>query len=330
MAAGRKVSSARLPMSSELPRRILILLHERDLGAERRAYQIWGLADIWRSWGIEVLVQHGVDRFVDADVVVNHVDLTVVPEPYIRHMARYAVAINGGCTDISKRRVSRLLVGAGDGWDGPVIVKTDLNYGGELERLLLQSRASRAWDDMRVRLSRHPWRIRRFLSTHDYAVVQSVSAVAEDVWRNPHLVVERFVPEREGDLYALRTLALFGDRWLSRRRTSASPVIKSENTVRVEEVEPHPEAFAEARRLGLDRGRVDYVVHGGRAFVLDVNRTNTMGPSMTPQRSRETFQRLAPGLRSFWPPGASRAPDSRPARPSARDRQMYADGCAGD
>lgn len=288
----------------------MILLHERDRNAERLAYQIWGLADVWRSWGIEIIVQHGVDRFVEADVVVNHVDLTVVPEPYVRHMARYAVAINGRCTDISKRLVSRQLVGADDRWDGPVIVKTDRNYGGELEQLILRSRAERVWDELRVRLSRHPWRIRRTLSTHDYAVVRSLSAVPVDVWRNPHLVVERFLPERDGDLYVLRTLALFGDRWISRRRTSVSPIIKSENAVRIEDVEPHPEAFAEARRLSLDRGRVDYVVHNGRAVVLDVNRTNTMGPAMTPDRVRETFQRLAPGLRFFWPPGASRALDS--------------------
>jgi hypothetical protein len=299
-------------VSSELPRRIVILVHARDRGAEQRAYQIWGIADIWRSWGIEVVVQHGVARFVDADVVVNHVDLTVVPQPYVRHMARYAVSINGRCVDVSKRLVSRQLVGGGDGWDGPVIVKTDRNYGGELERLVLRGRAPRAWDDLRVRLSRHPWRIRRWLSTRDYAVLESVSAVPEDVWRNPHLIVERFLPEREDDLYVLRTLTLFGDRWVSRRTTSASPVVKSGNAVRVDDVEPHPDVFAAARRLGLDRGKVDYVLHDGRAVVLDANRTNTMGRAMTPQRIRETFHRLAPGLRSFWPPRPSRAPEPLP------------------
>ena len=289
-------------MPSDLPRRVLILLHARDSNAERRAYQIWGLADIWRSWGIEVVVGRGTDRFVEADVVVNHVDLTVVPEPYVRHMARYPVAINGRCTDTSKRLVSRNLVRPGDGWDGPVIVKTDRNFGGELERLVLQSRAGRLWDDLRVRLSRRPWRVRRWLSTREYAVFESTAAVPEDVWSNPHFVVERFLPEREGGLYALRTLTLFGDRWICRRRVSASPVIKSGSAIRSEEVEPHPEVFEAARRLALDRGKVDYVVHGGRAVVLDANRTNTMGRTMTPQRVRETMERLAPGLRSFWPP----------------------------
>ncbi len=289
-------------MPSDLPRRILILLHARDRNAERRAYQIWGLAEVWRSWGIEVATQRGVNRFVEADVVVNHVDLTVVPEPYVRHMARYPVAINGRCTDTSKRLVSRHLVRPSDGWDGPVIVKTNRNFGGELERLILQSPASRLRDDLRARLSRHPWRVRRWLSTQDYPVLDSVSAVPEDVWLNPRFVVERFLPEREGNLYALRTLTLFGDRWISRRRVSASPVIKSGNAIRGEEIEPLPDVFEAVRRLALDRGKVDYVVHAGRAVVLDANRTNTMGRTMTAERVRNTMERLAPGLRSFWPP----------------------------
>jgi hypothetical protein len=294
-------------MSSELPRRIVILVHARDRWAERRPYQIWGIADIWRSWGIEVAVQHGIERFVDADLVVNHVDLTVVPAPYVRHMARYAVSINGRCVDVSKRVVSRNLVEEGERWDGGVIIKTNDNYGGELERSVLHGRLGRAWDALRLRLSRHPWRIRRHLPTSDYAVLGSVSEVPADVWRNPCLVVERFLPEREGDLYVLRILTLFGDRWVSRRITSESPVVKSSNAVRAEDIEPHPDAFAAARRLGLDRGKIDYVLHGGQAVVLDVNRTNTMGRTMTAQRIRERCERLAPGLRSFWPPGERRS-----------------------
>jgi hypothetical protein len=289
-------------MSSDLPRRIVILVYRRDTQAERRDYQIWGLAEIWRSWGIDVAVQYGVERFVDADVIVNHIDLTVVPPEYVRHMSRYAVAINGRCVDISKRAVSRNLVRRGDGWDGPVIVKTDDNYGGELERAVLRSRTARTWESLRLRLARRPWRVRRSLRSHDYAVLPSPSEVPGDVWENRHLVVEKFLPEREGDLYAIRKLTLFGHRWVSRRVASASPVIKSENVARQENVEPHPEAFAEAKRLGIDRGRLDYVVHGDRAVVLDANRTNTMGRTMTPERKRDMLAHLAPGIRSFWPP----------------------------
>jgi hypothetical protein len=302
MRRAATVSSERPRMASELPRRIVILLHSRDLGAGKRPYQIWGLAEVWRSWGIDVVAQHGTERFVEADVVVNHVDLTVVPEAYVLHMARYPVAINGRCTDISKRVVSRQLLDAADAWAGPVIVKTDRNYGGELENLVLGSRLGRMRDALRAKFSPRPWRFRRWLPTREYAIFPTLSRVPEDVWQNENLVVEKFLPEREGDLYALRTLALFGDRWISRRRTAASPIVKSENLVQVEDVEPHPEGFAEARRLGLDRGRIDYVVLDGRAVVFDANRTNTMGRGMTPERARTSSERLAPGLRCFWPP----------------------------
>jgi hypothetical protein len=95
---------------------------------------------------------------------------------------------------------------------------------------------------------------------------------------------------------------VFGDRWTSRRTVSASPVIKSSNAIRVEDVAPHPDAFAAARRLHLDRGKIDYVIHRDRAIVFDANRTNTMGRAMTPERIRETIDRLAPGIRAFWPP----------------------------
>jgi hypothetical protein len=289
-------------MSTELPRRIVILVHRRDRDAERREYQIWGLAEIWRSWGIEVAVQHGVARFLEADVVVNHVDLTVVPPEYASHMSRYPVAINGASVDISKRTVSRSLIRDGDDWRGPVIVKTNANYGGALERLVLRNRVREAWQTLRRRLTRRPWRVRVSLPSHSYAVFSSPSEVPADVWLNRHLVVERFLPERDGDLYCIRKVTFFGDRWISRRVASASPVVKSDNVVRVENVGPHPEAFAEAKRLGLDRGRLDYVVHDDRAIVLDANRTNTMGRTMTAERKRETLAHLAPGLRSFWPP----------------------------
>ena len=287
-------------MPTELPRRIAILVHARDSRVRERPYQIWALADVWRSWGIDVIVQRGPARSAAADVVVNHVDLTVVPEEYLRHMSRYPVAINGMCVDISKRVVSRNLLASPDGWDGPVIVKTDRNYGGEPERSL-RGRSAGVFHRLRMKLSRHPWRLRQ-LSTHDYLVLESASAVPDDVWRNPHFVVERFLPEREGDLYALRTLTVFGGRWTSRRTVSASPVIKSGNAIRVEDVEPHADAFAAARRLHLDRGKIDYVIHRDRAIVFDANRTNTMGRAMTPERIRETIDRLAPGICAFWPP----------------------------
>jgi hypothetical protein len=287
-------------MSPTLPRRVAILVHARDVRPERRPYQIWGIADVWRSWGIQVVVSRGIARAIDADVVVNHVDLTVVPEPYVQFMARYPVAINGRCTDISKRTVSTNLVRPGDAWAGPVIVKTDRNHGGRPERRL-------GWGRIGLLLSadtwrpRARWRTRSMLMPNDYPIFTSLEEVPRDVWRNPALVVERFLPERDGDLFVVRTMALFGDRWINRRRLSASPIVKARHVIRAEEVEPHPGAFEAAKRLGLDRGKIDYVVQDGRAVVFDVNRTNTMA-AFTRTHRLQACRRLAEGLLEFWPP----------------------------
>jgi hypothetical protein len=287
-------------MTPSLPRRVLILVHARDVGAERRPYQIWGIADVWRRWGIEVVVSRGIKNAIDADVVVNHVDLTVVPDDYLRFLATYRVAVNGRCDDISKRRVSTNLVASGDSWDGPVIVKTDRNHGGRPERRLGWGRVAllvspNAWQ------SRGRWHSRSMLVPDDYPIYQSTSDVPSGVWRNPRLVVERFLPEAEGDLFVVRSLALFGDRWINRRRLSPSPIVKAERIVRAEEVEPHPDVFDAARRLKLDRGKIDYVVRDNRAVIFDVNRTNTMA-AFTPAGRAQTCERLAEGLRHFWPP----------------------------
>ena len=287
-------------MSSPLPRRIAILIHRRDAGAERRPYQIWGIADVWRSWGIEIAVCRGVDRVVDADVIVNHIDLTVVPDAYVRFMTRYPVAINGRCTDISKRAVSLNLVTKGDSWTGPVIVKTDRNHGGRPERRL-------GWGRVALLLSpdawwpRGRWRTRSMLVPTDYPVFKSAAEVPPAVWQNPFLIVERFLPEREDGLFVVRSLVLLGDKWVNRRRLARSPIVKAGHIVRAEEVEPHPAVFESARRLQLDRGKIDYVIRDGRADILDVNRTNTMG-AYTPARRADTCRRLAEGLKQFWPP----------------------------
>jgi hypothetical protein len=289
-------------MTSPLPRRVVVLIHAGDRGATRVPYQIWSLAEVWRSWGIDVGTVRGISRDADADVVVNHVDLTVVPDDYAAYMARFPVSINGRCLDISKRLVSANLVTRGDAWDGPVIVKTDRNFGGRPERRLRWGRLGLAFH-LDTWIPRGGWRLRSALVPDRYPIFPSIEDVPSGVWDNASLVVERFRPERDGDLFVVRSLTLFGDRWVNRRRLSTSPIVKAAHVVRAEEVDPHPDVFAAARRLGLDRGKIDYVILDGHAVVFDVNRTNTMA-AFTPGQRRETSLRLAEGLHSYWPPRA--------------------------
>lgn len=287
------------------PRRIVILTHARDANAPRRPFIIWGVKEAWERAGIEVVVARGVDRFVEGDVAVAHVSLTVMPEAYRRHLARYPLAVNGAVVDVSKRRVSRNLVRQGDGWDGPVIVKTDRNYGGLREaefagtspwqRSAAWAHAAWrrvAWD--RARREAERWRTVACLDPATYPVFASAADVSPAVFENPALVVERLLTEREGDLYVLRSCAFFGDRHVSVRLLSQVPVVKA-STVAREEIAPHDEVFEVRRRLGLDFGKIDYVVHDGRAVVFDANRTPTFGAGGDGFRARASG-RLAEGL----------------------------------
>ena len=52
------------------------------------------------------------------------------PAAFLAAAARFPASINAAVTDISKRSYSQLLVVADSDWDGPVIVKSNLNYHG--------------------------------------------------------------------------------------------------------------------------------------------------------------------------------------------------------
>lgn len=290
----------RPPVPSRPRRRVLILLHARDAKAYRRPYQIWGLRDEWEREGLEVVVQRGLDEHVDADAVVNHVDLTVLPPEYAERLRLYPAAINAKAVDLSKRRVSEHLVGPGDGWDGPVIVKTDLNCGGMREAEMLDGALVRRARELVSAVRAPSWRTRRTVPSDEYLVLDSVDQVPKGVFENPRLVVEKFLPEREGDLYVLRNYTFFGDRYVNKRLVSPDPVVKSGSPIALrEEIPVHPDVIAFAARFHLDRGKVDYVVRDGRVVVYDLNRTPTLGPSMTPERRRDACARLAPGLFTF-------------------------------
>src|SRR5436853_5983452 len=91
-------------------KRIAVLFHERQSEEQVRLYAIHHLADVWRADGGEVLYVFGVREHVPADVLVVHVDLSVVPDEYLEFAGRYPAAINGKVRDIRKSTFSTLRV----------------------------------------------------------------------------------------------------------------------------------------------------------------------------------------------------------------------------
>lgn len=252
--------------------RIVVVTHEHDrfvkpwyvdIGGSRSSYLLYDLLLVMEERGHDVEVVRGVDETVGGDLAVAHVDCTRTPERYLDFVRAFPRSVNAYVGDVSKRRVSEAVLEPGDDWDGPVIVKSDLNYGGRPE-----ARHNRA---ARRRLQPPPHPDAEVLE--EYERLDSVDEVPDRVWGDPSRVVERFVPERGPEGYAMRTYVFMGEVERCRRHLSRGPVVKAENIVRSDEAAA-PDGIRETReRLSFDFGKFDFVVHGGETVLLDANKT---------------------------------------------------------
>jgi hypothetical protein len=283
--------------------RIVILMHECQR-RRRPPYLIDALAEAWECQGLSVTWVYGVHDHRGADLLIPHVDLTRTPPEYAEYVQSFSNAINRGAADLSKRMISQHLLGRDDDYRGPVIVKTDNNATGHPEYQV--SRSQHPW---LARLRRRATPLAEFILSRplawrtllqDYPVYERLAAVPSAAFTNPALVVERFLPEREGNRYFLRHYLFLGDHVRSVRVSGSQPILKRAACVPVEEGLAVPAAvLAMRRRLGLDYGKIDYTIHDGEVAVLDVNRT-PMGPG-TPAATARTVADLADGIWSLLP-----------------------------
>jgi len=274
---------------------IAILVHKNDsFESPHYTYVLHAIAETWRENGWQISVLQGPQGKIAADLAILHVDLTTIPHEYVEYLAQFPKVLNGSITDISKRKVSTNLVRRTDGYDGPVIVKTDRNCGGA-ELAIGTKGLRRRVLAMRRRL---PWSTRGQLETSKYKIL-SKSEVPYLVWLNPGLVVERFLPEMREGFYCLRTWIFFGDRDTNSLSYSKEPVVKSSNVVRREVVPDVPEELRQVRRkMGFDFGKFDYSIVDGRVVLYDTNRTPTLGTIPRDQYLTRA-QHLAEGLKAF-------------------------------
>jgi hypothetical protein len=281
-------------------RKIAILLHERHRDALSTAYRIWGLVAHWRMRGIEVEPVWGASREIDADLLIPHLDLSYIPDDYWELMQRHPNVVNRAVRDIRKTAISANLVQPGDAWQGPVIVKTNLNYRGVMDAQLLGPPLSLPHRALNRSL-RPPAIERRILgwrtTPHRYHIFRTKHDVPRRVWTNPALVVERFLPERRGQQYAMRAWAFFGDRGQTKIFYGDDPWIKGRNSDMHVLPDPPPPTLMEARhRLGLDYAKMDYVLHEGEPVLIDVSLTQGLTVPTEPallERSRHLAEGLA-------------------------------------
>ena len=198
--------------------KIVVLTHATD-DFDRRAFLLRRIVDTWRASGHEVSVAAGTRGVPSADVAILHIDLSVIPQDYLDVASRFARVLNGRVTDIRKRTFSRHIVHRDDGWDGPVIVKTDLNSGGIPEvRAIQKARQAGETTDPTLR--------RITANNAPYPLLASAAAVPAVVWDNPGLVVERFLPERDARGFVTRSWVFLGDEERCTRYVGTQPIVK--------------------------------------------------------------------------------------------------------
>jgi hypothetical protein len=289
-------------------RKIAILLHEKDLYPQSAGFFIWSLCDIWREWGIEIVPLKGINKYVEADLLIPHVDTTVLPEEYADFFQKYPRVVNRRLRDISKRLVSRNLLTRMDSYDGPVIVKTNFNYGAIPElrlhgcEITFPKKAKKGfWDAILNRQAKNTnlcWEKINCMDPDHYQIFPSIKDVPEGVFVNESLVVERFLPEYKNGIYYLRVYKFFGDRAYCARLGSKDPIVKQKNIVSREEVSIPDEVVAFRNELGMDYGKLDFVIREGRVIVFDVNRTP--GLIKSEEQLKANALKLAPGISCFF------------------------------
>ncbi|KAA3625498.1 MAG: hypothetical protein DWQ08_09280 [Proteobacteria bacterium] len=271
-----------------MARRIVLVFHEKATRSGLPHYLIYHLAKVWAESGSEVRIVFGTKRFVPADLAILHIDLSVVDESYVEFVSRYPISLNAGVRDIRKTATSGILLSQHAEYEGPVIVKSNLNCGGDPERRYLAG---------------HPaggTRNRDFM--RGYKILRSIEEVPPDVWADERLVVERFVPEREGDKFYVRHYMFLGDRFTCVRKGSSKPIITVATSSEDRQVIPVPPEMEEKRKsLGFDYGKFDYVEHDGRPCLLDANKTMGAVPSlMNIKAYKESLRNLALGLDHYF------------------------------
>ena len=248
-------------------KRIAVLCHQHDNLSI--PYYMSGVIEVLRKehgWQYQ-LFQGPPAKSIDADIAWQHCALTKIPHEYSAALERCPIVLNRRLLDISKSSFSAGLLRQADDYDGPVLVKSNLNAGGRLETAL-------------ARRGLMPEYSKRNLS--GYQILPGIESVSADTWADPLRVVERYQPEvairmHQGAaeaLYCVRLWKFLGSAESHELCYSPNPIVKGRAVVlRKQQGAPPAELRRLRERLQMDFGKIDYGMVGGRAVVYDVNRT---------------------------------------------------------
>ncbi|MEO1585020.1 MAG: hypothetical protein AAFR96_10685 [Planctomycetota bacterium] len=294
-----------------MPPTVAILLHARDRTAARRNYRVWPIAECMKRLGCDVRVLRGPPSTgtIEADILIPQVDCSHLTGEYRAAIEAHPRCVNGTLFDIRKRSISPNVILAPEDHDGPVILKTNNNSGGFRDLVyhtgehvppLARLRMALAWspkirpifraiEDRRLGTTRTLTRYPLFDSAHD---------VPKEAWTNPHLVVEKFrTPDRDDrGRYVMHMWIPAGNIGTGRTLAGSEPYVKDRNAELGFFDQPPPEIEAERKRLGLDYGKIDYIIERGTPHVIDVNWSPTVSGDAMTDRHFDECMPLARGL----------------------------------
>jgi hypothetical protein len=247
------------------------------------------MSESWKKWGHSVTA--GPVQSITSGVGIMHIDRTKVSPELIP--ATQLPLLNGKVLDISKHLFSKLRVFPDDPWNGPVIVKSDLNFFGNPER---PSHSLGYLERAQQQLANRCWKLARLLPKNNYPILDHVSEVPKWVWKRKDLIVERFIPEKHEDLFSIKGWVFFGDRGYTYQLFSKSPIVKAGSITHYEILDSVPQELIELRKAyQYDFGKFDYVEVDGRAVVIDMNKT----PTTIAKYDSPLMLDLAEGIYSF-------------------------------
>lgn len=276
---------------------ITIITNEYTSRIDGSRYFLAALARRWRQQGIEVNITAGCSQ-IPADLAFMHVDTTVVPDNFLALGRQYRTTINGGVRDILKTSISKHLLRQNDLYDGPVIVKTNANYGGVNEFIIATETGRAVSCDPDVE---RPWRKREIMDSLNYPIFASIRDVPTGVWKNDKLVVEKFLSERlaNGDFRSY-CYYFFGQQDFAAWLCGPRPVLKSSVTTSMGVLDPIPQAVRDYRKAsGFDYGKIDFSIVDGEIIVFDLNKTPAFSTQMQGLVSSRQLDEFADEIHRF-------------------------------
>lgn len=267
----------------------------KEIHIPRVKFLIDVIANRWADMGYRVISHFGSESLPAADIVVLHVDKTVIPAKFTEVLEKFPVVLNRNIIDISKKRISSNILRQEDVYSGPVIVKTNANFGG-LPEFNYRRFTEKIW--IKPGGSRKKLTEIEKLDPNNYPIFRKKENVPDGIWHNPNLVVEKFLPEMQDGMFFLRYYVFLGNKGWAARFGSKVPIAKFTTMATPEESLEVPSELQELRReMGFDYGRFDYVEHNGKSVILDVNKT--LGGAHHVDKYKKQLDLLASGIKAF-------------------------------